>query len=162
VERIRYLTWGLVHHLCWGTSPAPLFTNVVEGEFYEVHIPDPVCSEPKSSAHPENLSYIAPASRHLTAAVDRYALSWMLCSIYFRYYTRARLSRRLDDSSRIHCRRIMCVPGGATRRNPFPQGCYFLPVSEPHPSDPLLWDTFLGGYTPPSFSALAKPSCVSR
>jgi hypothetical protein len=33
VERIRYLTWGLVHHLCWGTSPAPLFTNVVEGVF---------------------------------------------------------------------------------------------------------------------------------
>jgi hypothetical protein len=68
-----------------GSQPffLPLFTNVVEGEFHEVHIPDPGCKGPESSERPDNLPAPALMTIHHVTLMDRYSPRWIDCSIYF-------------------------------------------------------------------------------
>jgi hypothetical protein len=45
-QRVRRLRYGVPLDRPRSSRTAPLFTNVVEEEFPEVHIPNPICSPP--------------------------------------------------------------------------------------------------------------------
>jgi hypothetical protein len=60
--------------MSWPFPFMPVFTNVLEGEFHEVHIPDTECQAPKFSRRRENVPTSVLKTTHLATAMDRCAL----------------------------------------------------------------------------------------